>query len=124
MYEATFRDAAGRERLARSLASYYYRRALGVVCFDPRPPEVRAQCDAALRRKRVLARHTLNKLLATGCGRGAGAPTPLRASNVIPLNRRQGPSSEAPEPRGRPDPVVAPQALVSSISSTATGLPL
>ena len=59
------RDHATRERLARGIAMYYYRKTLGVQCADPLQPMRRAELDEAHRRKVALARHTLRKLDAT-----------------------------------------------------------
>lgn len=125
MYDATVRDAAVRERLAQSLSNYYYRRTLGVVCFDPRRPAVREEYDAIYRRKFALARHTLNKLLAARDAkleRESGALA--RGANIIPWHRRAAAGYEVPAVAGRWRSATRAQTLASSTSSMATGLPL
>jgi hypothetical protein len=141
MYQQdTVRDAAVRARLAQALADYYYRRTLGVVCGDPRQPSVRAEYDEVYRRKLVLARHTLNKLLAARefspaeLGEEHGAepralererPVAARPARILPWHRRAASSYSSMAPRtGRSRPSGAAQTLASSISSIATGLPL
>jgi hypothetical protein len=102
------RDAAVRERLAQSLADYYYRRTLGIVCFDPRLPNERAEYDELYRRKFALARHTLNKILESRQNEDRVLAPRRRRTSLI--RRLRGPG------RG--------QTLASSTSSIATGLPL
>ena len=94
MVDGMVRDSATRERLARSLAEYYYRRTLGIVCFDPLGPGSRAEMEELHRRKLALARHTLNKMRATRlapreCEVAAGRATIPRISGqrVVSLQR-------------------------------------